>query len=238
MINLTALNGTIASSHRIPWSLIPPGVPDPVVWFSAAHVELDGSSKITKILNQGTLGSAHDALPTNPSYLAGVTTAGGQAVFDIPSGTRQYNFAASGDFQAQSVFTIATYKTGAETTFGNYDGLFDGPPSVGESSSVALIGHSGTGHVFSGNPDTLYKNGVALGDPAVDSILPLNFDTVCSTEEGVMTTNQVGVLWCDNAVNSRRWVGVMGEFLVFDVELNATQVAALHGTFNEFYGGS
>lgn len=215
--------------------VIPPElrIPDPLVWHTASAVETDVSGNITKILNQGSLGSAHDAVPLTASLAKVANPAGwnGRNVFEIPeTANGGYNSGAAAG--VQSLMTIATYQNGLQATFTNFDALVSGQPSqtsheiIGSQGSASLIGKSGR---------KTYHNGVTGGFGVGPAILPMDKETIGLTDTNNSPVPSSGYLWADNSGTDRNWWGLMGDIMYFGVVLTDAQMLGLHNALLEFY---
>lgn len=202
--------------------LMPAGVPDPAIWFSADSVTLDGSSKVTTIHNKGTAGASKDATPATTN-LASVGTAGARSIFTIPvTSSGGYSFAST---TVKSMMGLATYKTGVETAFTDFDGFMSG--------TFEFVGASGSGNWTANLPKHPFKNGVEGASGM--AVLPLNLDTIGATpladETGTATR-----IWQDDAGTSRNWVGQAGDMMWWTQNLTAAQMALLHQAYATYYG--
>lgn len=209
---------------------MPPGVPDPIIWFSARDVTLNGSDEITDILNQGTGGATYDAV-LNAGSRSTVSTPvgwGGREVFDIPITNGGYSFTPVG---IRTTYGITTYKDGVDANFDDFDGYIDGDVSApGSSPPVAIVGQGSLSSLFAGLPTEAFLNGVSVGSGA--SVLPLNKSRIGSRDA---TGGTVGVLWIDNFSISRQWIGYSGDIMMWTQQLTPTQIADVDQMLVDFY---
>lgn len=210
---------------------LPASVPDPVIWFSPRFVTLSGGN-ITAIPNQGTGGATYDATPltANQATIATPSSWGGREVFNLAeTATGGYGFTTL--TEGRTMATLATYRTGTETTFSAFEALVSGPTG-GATTELEVIGQSGGGGFFGSKADTIYYDGVALS-PNTATVLPMFKRGVIGVETG--TTSQVGQIWADNFSTSRRWIGQTGDIIIWAEELDATQAAAVHDVLAAYY---
>lgn len=214
---------------------LPPGVPDPVLWFSPRDVELDGAGGVTKFLNVGTLGDTYDATPrtANLAIIDSNRFWGARDFIVLPSaGTGGYRFDSVGTLgdPIETVVGIATYQDGAVKKFNNYDGLWSGPVGA-EGNEIQMVGTNNQAYL-QGNYLEWFHDGVPVGNSS-PPVLPMLKKGIATTSNG--TRYQVGTLFCDNFVTSRNWEGSSGDLLFFDVVLSDAQVLEVHNMLDAWY---
>lgn len=205
---------------------LPAGVPTPKIWYSARNVTLSGSD-VTTFHNDGSGGATHDATVTGTGRAKIATPAswGSRSVIDVTTGTTR-DYRVGSPPQARSIFAIATYKDGVDTTFDDFDSINGAIPGItGNSGSATLFDVS-----FGGN--TYYVDGVLS---ASRSVLPMDKRTVAVTGATYPGASTVSHFLLDDGVPSRAWLGYVGEFMAFDEQLTSDQVADLHAAVLAYY---
>ncbi|MFU1607328.1 hypothetical protein ACM25O_13165 [Sulfitobacter pontiacus] len=212
---------------------LPGSVPDPILWFSPRFVETNASGGVTKLLNKGTLGSAHDATPAT-SNLATVEAQPfweNQQVLRIPDTDRGgYVFP---DTPANTGIAMVTFKDGA-TAFADYYGIFSGAPwGSGSSTELQLLGQAASGRLYTEGATLAFRNGVLFGTSA--TALPLTKDTIAAVLRDT-TAPRVGCLFQDNFDTRRNWRGQAGDLLFFAEPLTDAQILLVHDALTAWYG--
>ncbi|ACL81383.1 hypothetical protein [Sulfitobacter phage EE36phi1] len=236
---MNLLLGSIASSYNPPapslLMVLPAGVPDPIIRYSPEFVTLDVNNLVNVILNQGTGGASFDLHPrtANKLNISVEATWGGKKVFNTTthtSGGYQITGGTNWLTNAKTFMTTSTYQNGA-ANFTNFDAIVSGRAS-GAGNEFEMVGNNGSNRLF-GKLDVVYRNGVALATPTSNGFLPLLKTTIGGSE--FSNNFEVGTVFYDNFATSRYWRGLTGELMIWNTELNATQVADLHTAMVAFY---
>lgn len=210
---------------------LPDGIPTPLVWFTPRDVELNGSSEITKFLNQGSTGATNDATPETANLATVVQPGddwGGQDVISIPDvSTGGYTFGNVAE--GRTVIGLTTYKTGVETTFDSYDGFV----SAGVGTSVEMTGAGGSGDwYFNTSTFNYFIDGIGQGFADI-VVLPALKKGLGVTNTG--TFSAVGELFYDEFATSRNWKGLSGDVLIFQDVLSDAQILEIHEALAAYY---
>jgi hypothetical protein len=215
--------------------VFPDTIPRPVVWLTPRDVVLNGSNKITQINNRGSSGATNHAaaLSTAAAVIAQPSGWGGRDAIQNMNATFDF-----GSADVRTIISLATYKTGVEATFDNYDGFVSGPLN-GSIHEAEIVGFSGTNRLF-GKMTNVYIDGVALADPDGDAVLPMNRKGLAGvqTVAAEPSVKQSGALFRDNFNTSRTWDGLTGDILLFTEELTPAQIADVHAALDAYYSAA
>lgn len=211
---------TAGGGDPVTTGLIPVGYDDPVMWFSADSVILDGSGNITTYVNKGTGGTALNATANTTNY-ATVGDLNGKAISLIPS-TTTGGYSITGG-TGTMITGFGTYKDGLDAAFDGYDGYMSG--------NLQMTGNSGSNSWFSGQPANPVKNGIATA-----VVLPLENGTIGAFANSATPTS-VNRLFQDDSGTSRNWKGTSGDILIYnDREYTIDDMLAFHNQAVIFYG--
>ena len=207
----------------------PAGVELPLVWITPRHVELNGSSEVTKFLNQGTTGDTNDAtaMTANLATISQPTDWESKDVIVLPD-TATGGYTLNGTVTAKTVVAIATYDDGVDDKFNNYDALISG----GAGSDLELTGTNAQNYWYVNNIFRYFKGGLDIGTYRAPA-LPMDKQTIGITKD--TGTYIVEALFYDEYATSRNWNGLCGDLMVFENVISDADMLLLHLMLKAFY---